>query len=203
MLAFGLDGGRSNDSTGRVVSPGVARTAMSGDNLLDTHEDIPVPRKPSEYDTAPGIMQRPGASGDPGWVEAVRSFLGVWALVPEESRYEDGSPPRTATQRIELVEGHVLFRVEAVLEDGWDVTYVLSRTPDGVDRPHPDPDVADIVSARIDGRVFETVSRRQGRVMRRTVRTVSPDGQLLTVDQTGFTQFAQPFRNRSVYMRVA
>ena len=116
--------------------------------------------------------------------------------------YEDGNPPRTATQRIDLIDGRVVFRVDAVLEDGWDVTYVLSRTPDGIDRPHPDPDVADIVSARIDGRIFETVSRRQGRVMRRTVRTLSVDATQLTVDQTGYTQFGEPFRNRSVYKRA-
>ena len=62
--------------------------------------------------------------------------------------------------------------------------------------------MADIVSARIVGRTFETVSRRAGRVIRRTVRTISPDGLQLTVDQTGFTQFGDPFRNRSVYRRA-
>ncbi|HEY8548307.1 MAG TPA: hypothetical protein VIL35_00010 [Vicinamibacterales bacterium] len=168
-------------------------------SLTETHEDI---TPEGNTDTSPGVVMPPGQTGEPGWLAAVRPFLGTWTLVPQESRYEDGNPPRTATQRIELIEGRVVFHVEAVLEDGWDVTYVLSRTPDGVDRPHPDPDVADIVSARVEGRTFETVSRRAGKVMRRTVRTLSPDGNRLIVQQDGYTQFGQRFRNHSVYQRA-
>ncbi len=175
--------------------------SKTGEHLKDTHEDLADALRDPE--TSPGTMMAPGASGEPGWLEAARRFLGSWELVASESRYEDGSPPRSAIQKIELVGGRIVFRVEAVLEDGWGVTYVLSRTPDGIDRPHPDPDVADVVSARIDGLTFETVSRRNGRVVRRTIRTLSPDGQRLHVDQTGYTNFGQPFRNQSVYVRQA
>jgi hypothetical protein len=175
---------------------------MSSSNLADTHEDIPPrPSADRDPDTSPGALQAQGPTGEPGWVAAAGPFLGVWTLVADQSHNEDGNPLASATQRIEIVGGRVMFRVEAVLADGWDVSYVLSRIPDGIERPHPDPDVADIVSARIIGRTFETVSRRGGRVIRRTVRTASPDGERLTVDQTGFSQFGEPYRNRSVYQR--
>ena len=174
----------------------------SKSNLADTHEDLPVrPDGDRDPETLPGtLVVGPGA--EPAWAAAARPFLGTWSLVAEQSHNEDGNPLASATQRIDIVSGRVTFRVEAVLTDGWDVSYVLSRIPDGIERPHPDPDVADIVSARIVGRTFETVSRRAGRVIRRTVRTISPDGLQLTVDQTGFTQFGDPFRNRSVYRRA-
>ncbi len=173
---------------------------MSKPNLADTHEDIPL-RPSGDPETSPGSLQAQGPGGEPGWVPAAEPFLGTWTLIAELSHNEDGNPLKSALQRIETVGGRVVFRVEAILADGWDVSYVLSRIPDGIERPHPDPDVADIVSARIVGRTFETVSRRAGRIIRRTVRTLAPDGSRLTVDQTGFTQFGEPFRNRSVYRR--
>jgi hypothetical protein len=183
----------------------VKRMSPPGRNhLADTHEDLPIGHGDvREFDTQPGTLPATGADGEPAWVRAAREYLGVWQLDPARSYYEDGNPLRKSTQKIDFVDGRVVFRVESVLADGWDVSYVLSRIPDGIERPHPDPDVADIVSSRIVGHTFESVSHRAGRVIRRTVRTLSPDGRTLTVDQTGYTQFGEPFRNRSVYVKAS
>jgi hypothetical protein len=170
---------------------------MSGHekDLTDTHEDIRV--EPS--DAAGSVMSPERAAG---LEAALVAFAGTWRLDPRESVCQDGEPPRSSTQRIEVRDGRVVFRVESVLSDGWDVSYVLNRIPDGVERRHSDPMVADTLLTRVEGRTLETISRRGDLITRHTIRTLSEDGTTLTVTQVGVTSYGQPFRNRSIYRRA-
>ena len=174
---------------------------MSGyeNDLTDTHEDIGV--TPDELSDAADSVGADAPEIDAD--TALRQFAGTWALDPRQCVYQDGDPPRSSTQRIDVRDGRVIFHVESVLSDGWDVSYVLSRIPDGIERRHSDPMVADTLLTRIDGRTLETISRRGDLITRHTIRTLSEDGNVLIVVQIGVTLFGNPFRNRSVYHRAS
>jgi hypothetical protein len=171
-------------------------SSFEGD-LADTHEDIA-----GTTADEPSDAIFPAAVQDAATLRALGAFAGTWRLDPRRSVYQDGDPPRSSTQRIDVRDGRVVFHVESVLADGWDVSYVLSRIPDGVERRHTDPEIADTLSTRIDGRTLETISRRGDLITRHTVRTLSEDGSTLTVLQVGVTSSGRPFRNRSVYHRA-
>jgi hypothetical protein len=167
-------------------------------DLTDTHEDPAVTaEEPSDAVDQAGF----GHSGA-GVEAALQAFAGTWRLDARECVYQDGDPPRSSTQRIDIRDGRVIFHVESVLSDGWDVSYVLSRIPDGVERRHSDPLVADTLCTRIDGRTLETISRRGDLITRHTIRTLSEDGSTLSVTQIGVNAFGRPFRNRSLYHRA-
>lgn len=167
-------------------------------DLADTHEELVGPAdEPSDAIGA-------SASGEarPTGDAALAAFAGTWQLDARRCSYQDGDPPRSSTQRIVIRDGRVIFHVESVLSDGWDVSYVLSRIPDGIERRHSDPMVADTLVTRVEGRVLETISRRGDLITRHTVRTLSEDGSTLSVLQIGVNAYGKPFRNRSVYHRA-
>jgi hypothetical protein len=169
-------------------------TSSNGGNLADTHEDLGA----DELSDAPEVCCQdvPVATG-------LQAFVGTWQMDPRLSTYQDQPPPRSSTQRIEVRDGRVLFHVESVLSDGWGVSYVLSRIPDGVERRHLDPEIADTLLTRIEDRTLETISRRGDLITRHTIRTLSRDGRTLSVTQLGVTGTGRPFRNSSVYHRIA
>ena len=169
-------------------------------DLADTHEELGGRRadEPSDAADAAG-SRRPSIDGRVG---AARPLPARGGSTRAQCVYQDGDPPRSSTQRIDIRDGRVIFHVESVLSDGWDVSYVLSRIPDGVERRHADPVIADTLCTRIDGRTLETISRRGDLITRHTIRTLSEDGATLSVTQIGVNAFGQPFRNRSVYHRA-
>lgn len=171
-------------------------------NLADTHEEF-VPPAEREHDPEPSDpIDAPAVDAIITAESALLAFAGTWRLDAEQCTYQDGDPPRSSTQRIDIREGRVIFHVESVLSDGWGVSYVLSRIPDGLERRHSDPVIADTLCTRIEGRTLETISRRGDLITRHTIRTLSEDGATLSVTQIGVNSFGQPFRNRSVYHRV-
>lgn len=170
----------------------------SRNGLADTHEEIGGTADEPVDTVDQARSPTSGASAD----AALAAFAGTWRLDAGQSVYQDGDPPRSSTQRIDIREGRVIFHVESVLADGWDVSYVLSRIPDGVERRHSDPMVADTLCTRIEGRVLETISRRGDLITRHTIRTLSEDGSILSVLQIGVNVYGKPFRNRSVYYRA-
>jgi hypothetical protein len=166
-------------------------------DLADTHEDI-------ESTTAEELSDatQPGRRESVPTGAELAAFVGTWKLDARQAVYQDGDPPRSSTQRIDVRDGRVIFHIESLLADGWDVSYVLSRIPDGVERRHADPEIADTLVTRVEGRTLETISRRGDLITRHTIRALSEDGATLTVTQIGVTNFGRPFRNRSVYHRV-
>ncbi len=170
----------------------------SRNDLADTHEELRVTDEPSDAADDESEALTSGLSVE----AALAAFAGTWRLDARQCVYQDGIPPRSSTQRIDIREDRVIFHVESVLADGWDVSYVLSRIPDAVERRHSDPIVADTLCTRIEGRVLETISRRGDLITRHTVRTLSEDGSMLSVLQIGVNAYGKPFRNRSVYYRI-
>ena len=167
-------------------------------DLTDTHEELGVRADEPSDSAGQSGTSTSGVSAE----AALAAFAGTWRLDARQCVYQDGDPPRSSTQRIDIRDGRVVFHVESVLSDGWDVSYVLSRIPDGVERRHSDPMVADTLCTRVEGRVLETISRRGDLITRHTIRTLSEDGSMLSVLQIGVNAYGKPFRNRSVYYRA-
>ena len=133
----------------------------------------------------------------------VDTFLGSWRLVPAESRYEHGEPPREAVYRIERDGEWLLFAAQWVDAHGRRLEMSFAGIPDGEAHPYDDPSVADTITTRlVDARTLETVAGMEGHVVAVGRRVLSDDGRRMTITQSGTTPAGVPFANVSVYERA-
>ncbi|XEC93085.1 hypothetical protein AB6A23_17090 [Paenibacillus tarimensis] len=134
----------------------------------------------------------------------IRPFLGEWKLIPEQSRYEMGHPPKKAFYRIQPKNEQFSFTAEWTTEDDnrFQVTYY--SVPDGKSYPYGNPRLADTISSRLlDGRTLDTAVSKDNIVISYARRTLSDDHGVMTVTQTGFTPDGKPYSNLSVYRKCS
>jgi hypothetical protein len=111
---------------------------------------------------------------------------GNWRMVASKSRLGAGKPPKSITARYEAraeTEAWTFYQVQA-----GGILQTTSQTLhfDGKDYPCGDlgsnerPDT--VVSRRLDAWTAEVAYKSSGRVTRRLVRKISPDGKQITLD---------------------
>jgi hypothetical protein len=134
---------------------------------------------------------------------ALDAFLGVWRIIPAESRYELGSPPREAVYEIDRDGEWLLFSGRWTAADGRRLEMSFAGVPDGEPHAYDDPAVADtLTTTLVDARTLDTTVTKDGRMTAVGRRVLSEDGATLTVTQSGTTPDGRPFANVSVYARV-
>ena len=136
----------------------------------------------------------------PGGIDA---FCGTWRLRADQSRYEQGKPPREGVYWIERDGDWLLFSARWVSADGRRLEMSFAGRPDGQPHPYEDPAVADTVTTTlVDARTLDTTADKDGRVAAHGRRVLSPDGRVMTVTQSGTAPDGTPFANVSIYDRV-
>jgi hypothetical protein len=86
--------------------------------------------------------------------------------------------------------------------DGQPFQMDYRTTPDGVAYPYENPAVADTIrTTRVDANTLDTETTKGGKVIASGRRVLSPDGQSMTITQSGFRSDGTAFTNRSVYRR--
>ena len=129
-------------------------------------------------------------------------FTGTWQLVPAESHYQFGPPPRRATYTIQAEGAGYAFRVEWMDAAGRERTVQFSGIPDGQEYPYENPAIADTVTTtRVDDRTLDTTAKRGGIVIQHARRVLSDDGRRMMVTQSGPTPGGGTYRNVAVYER--
>ena len=123
---------------------------------------------------------------------AYAPFLGLWSLIPESCRYEQGAAPRSGAYLIEEVEaGRVRFVARWTDDEGTPHEVAFEGPTDGSKIPFPGGELADALAieavserelnsyAYLNGREFMVAQRQldgTGQAMRVTQLVRLPDG---------------------------
>ncbi|ADZ68799.1 hypothetical protein [Polymorphum gilvum] len=135
--------------------------------------------------------------------DTLAPFLGTWILDVEESDFQHGEPPRSATLRIEDEFGMVRFTMSQVTSDGETVTDSFSALPDGPETPLGKSGLVDAMRLVFQGpRNLVSEARRGGVTLMKADRELSEDGRTLTVTQTVHVPDVASYTNVSLYRRA-
>ncbi|MTH97863.1 hypothetical protein [Roseibium sp. RKSG952] len=130
-------------------------------------------------------------------------FLGTWILDPEESDFEQGDPPKSATLRIEDNFGMAIFTMNQVAADGEVTNDSFEALPDGPEVKLGKSGLVDAMRLVFQNdRKLVSEARRGGLTIMKAERELSEDGTTLTVTQTVHLVDVASFKNISVYKRA-
>ena len=115
-------------------------------------------------------------------------FVGTWKLNLAKSKYNPGPPPKSGSNIFEPASGGLQLIVRNVDTGGKPTSFERVELYDG--KTHPargegriGPDA--IAAKRVDPYTIEVTSYKNGKVITRTVRKVSPDGKTMTSASKG------------------
>jgi hypothetical protein len=132
-------------------------------------------------------------------------FVGTWELDPDPAQtvYQHGAPPRQGVYII-AYDGHQLhFDMQWTTAEGAERSQQIDVIPNGREQPYENPAVADTVCyTPVDQFTLDSTATKQGRVVAYARRVLSPNGNTMTITQSGTTSKGAHFENRSVYRRV-
>ena len=129
-------------------------------------------------------------------------LVGTWKLDVTKSKFDPGPGPKSLTRTVVAQGDGVKYSFEGVAADGKPLTYGFSATFDGKDNPVSGsmPSGADTISAkRIDSNHYVATQKKGDKVVATSKVTVSKDGKVTTVDQTGTTASGAKSHDVQVY----
>ena len=130
-------------------------------------------------------------------------FLGTWILDADESEFDQGEPPKSATLRIEDNFGMARFIMNSVSAEGEVTNDSFEALPDGPEVKLGKSGLVDAMRLVFDGdRNLVSEARRGGLTLMKAERELSEDGTTLTVTQTVHLPDVASFTNTSVYRRA-
>jgi hypothetical protein len=129
--------------------------------------------------------------------------IGFWKMNMTKSKFSTGTGFKSATSRIEAVDGGVTHTVDSVYIDGTSRQYSYTTKYDGKDMPvtgnSPYGDSTAI--SHVDANTTRTVYKNKGQVTVIQTSVVSPDRKTRTVTTKGTNPAGQAVDNLSVYDR--
>lgn len=129
--------------------------------------------------------------------------IGFWKMNMTKSKFSTGTGFKSATSRIEAVDGGVSHTVDSVYIDGTSRQYSYVTKYDGKDMPvmgnSPYGDTTAIT--HVDANTTRTVYKNKGQVTVIQMSVVSADRKTRTVTTKGTNPAGQPVDNLSVYDR--
>jgi hypothetical protein len=130
-------------------------------------------------------------------------FLGTWILDAEESDFEQGDPPKSATLKIDDNFGMAVFTMNQVDADGQITNDTFEAMPDGPEVKLGKSGLVDAMRLVFQGdRKLVSEARRGGLTLMKAERELSDDGRTLTVTQTVHLVDVASFTNISVYRKA-
>lgn len=131
-------------------------------------------------------------------------FIGRWELVPAQSAYELGQPPVQGIYTIVFDGRQLHFLMEWTTTAGQELQQVVVAIPDGAEHPYDgNPAFADAIRyTLVDESTLDSSALKDGQVVGFARRVLSPDGNTMTITQSGQSPDGQPFTNLSVYRRT-
>jgi hypothetical protein len=129
-------------------------------------------------------------------------LVGTWKLNVTKSKFDPGPGYKSLTRTVEAQGDGVKYTFEGVSADGKPVAYGFSVKFDGQDNPVSGsmPSGADTISAkRTDSNHYVATQKKGGKEIATSKVTVSKDGKVTTVDQTGTTASGAKSHDVQVY----
>ena len=130
-------------------------------------------------------------------------WIGTWKLNVAKSKYSPSLPPKSSTLVAVPVDGGFKQTVDTVMATlGLPTHSEVTAKLDGKDSPVKGNANADTTAyTRIDGRSYEAVSKKNGKVTITSRVVISADGKTRTVTQTGVDAEGRKVNNYLVYER--
>jgi hypothetical protein len=117
---------------------------------------------------------------------AADPVVGTWHLDVAKSSYNPGPPPKSQTRIYREQDGGVKAIVVTVYKNGNSETVHYPANYDGKEHPvEGSPDTDGILMQRIDDNTAESVLTHAGHTIGTARRTVSADGQTMTITFKG------------------
>lgn len=130
-------------------------------------------------------------------------FLGTWILDTEESDFEQGDPPKSATMKIEDNFGMARFSMNQVSQDGEVTNDEFEALPDGPEVKLGKSGLVDAMRLVFEGdHKLVSEARRGPLTIMKAERELSDNGATLTVTQTVHLVDVASFKNISVYRKA-
>jgi hypothetical protein len=129
-------------------------------------------------------------------------LVGTWKLNLTKSNYDPGPLPKSLTRSVEAQGNGVKYTFTGVAADGSPIAYGFSVQFDGKDNPVSGsmPSGADTISAkRVDSNHYVATQKKGGKEIATSKVTVSKDGKVTTVEQTGTTASGAKSHDVQVY----
>ena len=128
--------------------------------------------------------------------------VGTWRFDAAASTYESGPAPRESTRVFERDGGKIRFIHTGVGANGQPFRTEYTAGYDGANYPVKGSSRYDTVSQKmVDPRTVDLTFRLKGEVTVTTRRTISPDGNRMTVIAEGANSDGKRFRNILIYKR--
>jgi hypothetical protein len=119
-------------------------------------------------------------------VRAADPVVGTWHLDVAKSRYDPGPPPKSQTRIYREEDGALKAVVVTVYKNGNSDTVHYAANYDGKEHPvEGSPDTDGILMKRIDDNAAESILTHAGHTIGIARRTVSNDGQTMTITFKG------------------
>jgi hypothetical protein len=131
-------------------------------------------------------------------------FLGVWELDPAQAAYELGAPPARGRYALSYAGPHLHFDIDWTTASGQEMSTTVDAIPDGQDHPYADnPTFADTINyTLVDSQTLDSTAKLRGQITGYARRVLAPDGQSMTITQSGHGPDGRAYANRAVYRRV-
>ena len=142
-------------------------------------------------------------SGSPIASQSSDPWIGTWKLNTVKSKYSTGLTPRSSTLISVAVDGGFKQTVDTVMATlGMPTHSEVTAKFDGKDHPVRGNANADTSAyTRIDGRAYEVVSKKNGKVTLTSRVVISADAKTRTVTQSGTDAQGRKINNLLVYDR--
>ncbi len=133
-----------------------------------------------------------GQSPDP-WV-------GTWKVNLAKSKYSPGPAPKSSTLTIVVADGGIKQTTDTVPATGAATHAEVTAKFDGKDYPvKGNPNADTQAYTKVDGRTYQVVAKKGGKVMITSRVVISADGKTRTTTQTGTNPQGQAVNNTIVY----
>jgi len=133
-------------------------------------------------------------------LRAADPVLGAWHLNLAKSRYDPGPPPKSQTRIYREESGGIKAIVITVHKNGNSDTVHYPASYDGKEHPvSGSPDTDGILMKRVDEYTAESLLTHAGNTIGTSRRTVSRDGQTMTITFKGPGERGQQVNNSAFY----
>jgi hypothetical protein len=128
------------------------------------------------------------------------NWMGTWKLNTGKSKFSPGPGPRSQTLKFEPSEGGIKMTSTLVNSEGKETQGGYSSKWDGKDVSITGNANADTVAPkRIDANSYSNTWKKDGKVTLDINATVSPDGKVMTIVQTGRNAKGEPVDSTLVF----
>ncbi len=128
------------------------------------------------------------------------SDSGNWKLNLAKSKYNPGPAPKEIAVKIDSDADQIKVNVKGIDPEGNPIDYEFAGKYDGKDNPIKGSKLADTIALkRIDAYTTESTSKKDGKVVSKSKRTLSKDGKVITLKSTGTNPKGEKFNNIAVY----